>query len=338
MQVLLTGPTGGAGQYILERLMTTSHDVRVLALPDAMHRVHFRDRIEMVPGELNDPVALEEATAGADIVFHAALVEPSASMNRQALRRVNVDGTRALIEASAQHAKRLVMVTSNNIYGLHRSPAMWPLTDDAPRHAHGPPQATAVAQSLIDAEDLLIDAGERGEIEYAILRPTIIAGRKAPAVDRMVITALRYPGQVETQRRILDMMQWTHGSDLAAAALLVAEHPDAQNQAFIVAGEEPITMYDIQRITWDIMNVGREDNPYDDIASRNNMGLCKREPQKLRRLGWRAKVTVREMITETLGRLDFGSGESAQLPTYLIHEGFGEKLPPEVFRGPAQVP
>lgn len=333
MKVLLTGPTGASGQYILEKLMTTDHDVRVLSLPDAMHRVHFRDRIEMIPGEVNDPVALEEATDGVDLVFHAALVEPSASMNRAAMRRVNVDGTIALIEASAAHASRFVMVTSNNIYGLHRSPAMWPLTDDAPRHAHGPPQATAVAQSLIDAEDALMAAGARGDIEYAILRPTIIAGRKAPAVDRMVITALKYPGQVEMQRRILDMMQWTHGSDLASAALLAAEHPDAKNQAFIVAGHEPITMYDIQRITWDIMNVGREDNPYDEIASRNNMGICKREPQKLWSLGWQAKVSVREMIIETLGRLDFGTSESAQLPKHLIHEGFGEKHAPEVFQG-----
>jgi len=313
--------------------MTTNHDVRVLAYPDAMHRVHFRDRIEMVPGDMRDERAVREAADGADLVFHTALVEPSASMRVDHLREINVEGTRRLIEACAPSARRLVMITSNNIYALHRSPAMWPLTDDKPRHAHGPAQATAVAQVLIDAEDVLMEAAARSGMEYAILRPTLIAGRKAPAIDQMIVTVLKRPGQVEMQRRILDMMQWTHGTDLGRAAMLVAEHEKACNEAFLVAGHEPITMYDVQRIAWDIMNVGREDNPYDEIASRNNIGLCKREPRKLWSLGWKARVTVKEMITESLGRLDFGTGESIQLPRHLVHDGFGETRPPAAFEG-----
>ncbi|WP_279432461.1 NAD-dependent epimerase/dehydratase family protein [Rhodovulum adriaticum] len=319
--MLLTGPTSTAGQYILETLMTTDHDVRVLALADSMHRVRFRDRIEMVPGDVLDPVSLAEAARGVDLVFHTALVSPTPTLWADTLDAVNVTGTRNLIAACAGSARRMVMVTSNNIYGLHRSPAMWPLLDDDPRHAHGNPTQVAESESLIAAEDALMDAGATGKLDYAILRPTVIAGRKCPAIETMVSTVLRnQPAQIEMQRRLWDVMQWTHGKDLARAALLVAEDDRARNQCFLVAGEEPITLYDIQAMVWDILNVGRTDNPVTELASRNNIGLVKREPRKLKALGWRAEIPVRDCIEEVLGRLDFASSESIRLPAYMLED------------------
>ena len=301
--------------------MTTDHDVRVLALPDSMHRVRFRDRIEMIPGDVSDRTSLAQAAEGAELVFHTALISPTPTLWANTLDAVNVTGTQNLIEACTGHAKRMVMVTSNNIYGLHRSPAMWPLLDDDPRHAHGTPTQVAESEALIAAEDALIAAGAAGAMEYAILRPTVIAGRKCPAIETMITTVLRSnPAQIEAQRRLWDVMQWTHGTDVASAALLVAEHDAARNQAFLVAGEEPITLYDIQRTIWDILNVGRTDNPANEIASRNNMGLVKREPRKLRALGWRAKTSVKTCIEEVLGRLDFATSESIRLPAYMLED------------------
>ena len=301
--------------------MTTDHQVRVLALPDSMHRVRFRDRIEMIPGDVLDKVSLAQAADGAELVFHTALISPTPTLWADTLDAVNVTGTRNLISACTGHAKRMVMVTSNNIYGLHRSPAMWPLLDDDPRHAHGTPSQVAESEALIAAEDALMEAGAAGAMEYAILRPTVIAGRKCPVIETMITTVLRNnQAQIDAQRRLWDIMQWTHGTDVASAALLVAEHDEARNQAFLVAGEEPITLYDIQRIIWDILNVGREDNPAADIASRNNIGLVKREPRKLRALGWRARTSVKTCIEEVLGRLDFATSESIRLPAYMMED------------------
>lgn len=321
MKILVTGPTGAAGQYILEALMTTDHEVRVLALPETMHRVRFRDRIETIPGDMCDRASLEEAASGVDLVFHTALVSPTATLWADTLDAVNVTGTRNLIDACAGQARRTVMVTSNNIYALHRSPAMWPLLDDAPRHAHGTPTQVAEAESLIAAEDALMEAGAAGAFDYAILRPTVIAGRKCPAIESMINTVLRNESaQIEMQRRLWDVMQWTHGTDLARAALLAAEHPQARNQCFLVAGDEPVTLYDIQKIVWDILNVGRGDNPVTEIASRNNIGLAKREPRKLKALGWRPARTVRDCVEEVLARLDFASSQSLRLPAYMMDD------------------
>lgn len=320
MKVLVTGPTGAVGQYILEMLMTTGHAVRVLALPDAMHRVNFRDRIELVPGQLSDRVALREAVEGIDIVFHAALVSPPPVLKPETMTAINVGGTRTLLEACAGRVQRLVMISSNNVYTPHRSPAMWPLLDDALRMAHGNPQQAALGESLIAAEDLVMEAAARGQLDHAILRPTVVAGRKCPFIETMITSILRTPETLEVQRRMWDMMQWTHGTDIARAALLVAEAEAARNQCFLVAGAEPVTIYDIQKLMWDVMNVGRSGNPHAEIAARNNIGLPKFEPRKLRALGWAPQVSVTQCIAEVLGRLEFYSSAAIKMPAHLLQE------------------
>jgi len=298
--------------------MTTDHDVRVFALPDSMHRINFRDRIEMVPGQLSDKIALAEAVEGVDIVYHTAVVSPPPAMKPETMDAINVEGTRNLVNACAGRVKRLVMASSNNVYTPHRSSALWPVLDDAPRLAHGNPQQAALGESLIAAEDIVFEAAAKDQIEYAILRPTVVAGRKSQFIENMVISILQNQQNLDMQRRMWDMMQWTHGSDIGHAAMLVGEDERARNECFLVAGEEPITIYDVQKLIWDIMNVGKTDNPYAEIAAQNNIGIPKCEPRKLRALGWRPKVGVKQCIAEVLGRLEFYSSAAVNIPAYML--------------------
>lgn len=317
-KVLVTGPTGPSGQYVLERLMTTGHDVRVLALPDSMHRMNFRDRIEIVPGHLHDADALNEAVDGVEIVFHCALLGPRQGLTPERQMEINGRGTERLVKAAEGRIKRFVLMSSNNVYTPHRPPAVWPLTDDALRMAHGNPPQVALGESLIAAEDAVFEAAARGAFEHATLRPTVIAGRSSNFIDQMITGILQGSANMEMQRRMWDMMQWIHGSDLARAAILVGEAPEAANECFLVAGETPITIYDIQAELWEILNIGRPDNPHREIASRNNIGLPKFLPARLRGLGWRPQVSVRQCLMEALGRLEFHTSASLRLPPHLV--------------------
>lgn len=318
MRILVTGPTGAIGQYVLEGLMQTDHDVCVLSLPDSLHRINFRDRIDIIMGELSDDRSLAEALEGVDIVYHCALVGPPSVMSPDQMTQVNVHGTRNLLRHAAGRVNRFVMCSSSAVYTPHDTPAMWPLEDDALREASGNPVQAAYAEVLIAAENEVLEAHARDGLEYAILRPTLVSGRKCPFVEQIIVSVLRQPETVRAQHRLWDTMQWSHGSDIAAATLLAGEHPDAANQCILVAGDEPVTMYDVQALIWDIMNVGKTDNPHRDLADRNNLGLRKFDPQKLQALGWRPDVTVKSCITEVLGRLEFYSSASIQLPAHMM--------------------
>lgn len=317
-KVLVTGPTGASGQYILERLMTTGHDVRVLALPDSIHRMNFRDRIEIIPGHLHDRQSMDEALDGVEILYHAALVSPPPALTPERMMQVNGEGTRNLVQAAWGKVRRFVLVSSNNVFSPHRSPAVWPLRDDALRMPHGNAQQTALGESLIAAEDAVFDAAEQGAFEHCTLRPTVIAGRSGGFIDNMVTGILQGRANLDLQRRMWDVMQWIHGADLARAAILVSESDKTANQCFTVAGDQPVTIYDIQSILWDLMNIGRPGNPHADLAAQNNLGLPKFDSTRLKALGWKAQMGMRECLAECLGRLEFHSSASLRLPPHMV--------------------
>lgn len=317
MKVLLTGPSGAVGQYVLEALMRTDHDVRVLALPDSMHRVNYRDRIEMVPGDLHDRVALEQALDGIELVYHTGLVSPPPALEADLLDHINSGGTRALIRAAQGRIRHMIMFSSNNVYVPHRDPVLWPVVDDAPREAHGNPMQVALGESLIKAEDAVIEASSKGGFDFTIMRPTIVAGRKSPFLENMITTLIRQPEAADGLRRMWDTMQWIHGTDIGTAALLAAEHPDLLNQHILVSGDEPITAYDVLAQMWEVMNFGRAGNPYSEAASQANVGVQKFHPKKLLGTGWRTEKTSKDCIREILGRLEFYASTSVKFPDFL---------------------
>src|SRR5262245_45273603 len=179
MTVLLTGPTGAVGQYVIEQGLVRGLKLRVLALPETMHRVPQRNQLEIIPGDLGNDDAIAEAVRDIDTIFHTAVLSPPPARSIEEMTSVNTHGTRRLLEASAGRIRRFVFVSSVTVYTPHRTPDTWPVRAEAPRLAHGNAQLTAYGQSLIDAEDLVFEASKRYGMEYTIIRPTVVCGRSA---------------------------------------------------------------------------------------------------------------------------------------------------------------
>lgn len=317
MKVLITGPTSAVGQYVLEALMQTEHEVRVLALPDSMHRVLFRDRIEMVPGELSDPLALAEAVAGVERVFHCAFVGPPFNSEARIIE-VNAAGTEHLLRACAGRVDRFVMVSSAEIYQDRHDPQQWPISDATPARAPDPGPEGARVRSLVAAERAVTAAAERDGLDYAILRPTTVAGRKCREIEEMITDLIRRPESAMATHHALGALHWSHGKDVAAAALLVAEHRAARNQCFLVAGPETVTVLDVQSAIWQLMNIGRPANPYAELALQANPAHPKYVPRKLAAIGWEPRVSLLDCVGEVLARLEFYSSASIQLPEHML--------------------
>jgi uncharacterized protein YbjT (DUF2867 family) len=104
MNVLVTGGTGHLGRPIVDRLRQDDHHVRVLA-----RRPGDDVGVEWIRGDLGTGEGVVKAVAGAEIVVHAATNSPAAQRGRYRLgdfirspTDVDVDGTRALLEAAAE--------------------------------------------------------------------------------------------------------------------------------------------------------------------------------------------------------------------------------------------
>ncbi len=131
MRCLVTGSTGYVGSRLVPLLLQRGYEVRALARkPDKLVAVPWRDRAEVVRGDLADPGSLERAFAGVDVAYY--LVHSMGTSNDfSAEERRSAQNVVAAARRAGVH--RLVYLS-----GLH--PADAPLS---PTWSRVPPSATS---------------------------------------------------------------------------------------------------------------------------------------------------------------------------------------------------
>ncbi|HET9093974.1 MAG TPA: NAD-dependent epimerase/dehydratase family protein [Solirubrobacteraceae bacterium] len=114
---LVTGGTGFIGGRLVARLVRDGHRVRCLVRPSADTSALTGLGVDLSVGDLTDPASLRRAVDGCRDVVHCAAMVTDWALPGE-VRRVNVDGTRALLEASAAVGlERFVHISSTDVYG-----------------------------------------------------------------------------------------------------------------------------------------------------------------------------------------------------------------------------
>ena len=111
MTTLLTGATGFLGGHLVRRLLDRGDRVRILARPTS-DLGGMPDDVEVVRGDVTDRRSVADAVDGCDRVFHAAAMVRTWVRDRSVFARVNVDGTRNVIEAALSSGARRIVYTS----------------------------------------------------------------------------------------------------------------------------------------------------------------------------------------------------------------------------------
>ncbi|TYL37508.1 UDP-glucose 4-epimerase [Natronococcus pandeyae] len=127
--VLVTGGAGFIGSHLVEALAPHT-EVRVLDDFSTGDRTHLPEDVTVVEGDVRDPIALQQAARGVDVIFHhAAVVSVSQSVAapRQS-NRTNVDATLLVLEQARQEDARVVTASSAAVYG---HPAELPVSETA---------------------------------------------------------------------------------------------------------------------------------------------------------------------------------------------------------------
>lgn len=118
----VTGSTGFLGLNLVEQL--TQQGWQVLAFHRADSELKYLKRFpaQRIEGDINDPDSLGRGMPrNVDAVFHVAGDTNMWSRRNAAQDRVNIDGTRNVVEAAlAANAGRLVHTSSISAYGVHQ--------------------------------------------------------------------------------------------------------------------------------------------------------------------------------------------------------------------------
>jgi UDP-glucose 4-epimerase len=123
VRCLVTGGAGFIGSHIVRGLLEAGHKVRVLDNLETGKRANLDevlDRIDLVEGDICDPIAAKEALSGVERVFHqAALASVPLSLERPLdTHRACATGTLNMLHQSVKAGvKRFVYAASSSAYG-----------------------------------------------------------------------------------------------------------------------------------------------------------------------------------------------------------------------------
>ncbi|MFH2101775.1 MAG: NAD-dependent epimerase/dehydratase family protein [Chloroflexota bacterium] len=122
-RVLVTGGAGFIGSHIVEALLTRGDSVRVLDNYSTGRRENlsgYEERIQVIEGDLRDPLAISHAVRDIDLIFHQAafISVPQSMLEPETCFAVNVQGTVMLLEAARKSGvRKVVLASSTAVYG-----------------------------------------------------------------------------------------------------------------------------------------------------------------------------------------------------------------------------
>lgn len=162
------------GANLVQALNERNIAARVLLRSSSSQKALEGLDYETVTGDvLDDPNALARAMEGCDWVFHVAAVADYWRQERERLYRVNVDGTRNVLQAAQRAgAERFVFTSSLAALGLPEEEGQ--LLDET--HTFNlPPDSFPYGHSKALAEEEVRVAAQQG-IQTVIVNPSIVLG------------------------------------------------------------------------------------------------------------------------------------------------------------------
>ena len=168
--IVVTGASGLVGGSLMRALLSQGRPVRALVHHD--RRALDGLDVETASADLNDPASLERGFRGAQVVYHLAGGISIRMDNWEELERLNVNGTRNVVEACLRSGvRRLVHFSSIRAY--QPEPFDQPLDEGRPLLTDG--RVPPYERSKAAAELVARRAPARG-LETVIIIPTAILG------------------------------------------------------------------------------------------------------------------------------------------------------------------
>jgi dihydroflavonol-4-reductase len=240
MRVLVTGGTGFVGKPTVGRLLEAGHRVRCLVRRTSHTRELEKLGCELAYGDVTEKASVLEGVRGCDWLVHLANVYSFWEKDKGVYRRINVDGTRNVMEAASERGvSKVAHVSSFVVWG---KPRQVPFDEQTPV---GPERFTEYAQSKYEGDLVVWELFRESGLPVVVLYPGGVLGAGNPKANGRYIRDViegRMPGMVFED----SALTWVHVKDVAEAIVRALEKEGNEGEKYLVGGHT-LSMGDLTR-------------------------------------------------------------------------------------------
>jgi len=307
-KVLVTGACGFIGSHLTERLLKEGCNVKALVYYNSFNSWGWLDtftkdklkEVEVLAGDVRDPVYIKKAMRNIDAVFHlAALIGiPFSYSSVDSYIDTNTKGTLNILQACRDNAiERVVVTSTSEVYGTAR---YVPIDEKHPLQPQSPYSASKIAS------DALAESFHRSfDVPVVIARPFNTYGprQSARAIVATIITQLLSSGKEVKLGSLHPTRDLSYVEDVCDGFVSLAECDKAIGRAVNIGSGREISIKDLAQLVIKIINPQarvvldktRKRPPKSEVERL----LC--DNTVIRKLtGWKPKVPLEEGIKRTI--------------------------------------
>jgi len=307
MRILVTGAAGFIGSNLVDRLLADGHEVAGFdnfstGRPEFLQAALRSPRFRLEHGDLLDADALDRAMQTAQFVFHMAAnadVRFGTQNPRRDLEQNTIATANVLEAMRARSVRRIAFPSTGSVYG---EPSIFPTPEDAPF----PIQTSLYAASKLAAEAMIEAYCEGFGMEAHIFRFVSILGERYTHGH-----ILDFYKQLREHSGHLDVLgdgrqrkSYLYVQDCVDAMLLAIGRGAGRLNLYNLGTDEYCAVND--SIGWIAERLGCDPRLHYTGGERGWVGdnpFIFLDCSRIRALGWRPKLSIREAVVRTVDYL-----------------------------------
>lgn len=314
MRSLVTGGAGFIGSHLCERLLERGHEVWALddlstGRLENLRTFERHPRFRFLEGNVMDQSLVTGLVAQCDRVFHLAAAVGVKYVLENPLRSLitNIRGTESVLQACAEHGRRVVVFSSSEVYGKGVSV---PFSEDDDR-LMGPTHKLRWSYAAGKAVDecLAQSYWQQQQLPVTVVRCFNTCGPRQSSAYGMVI-----PNMIQRALRNEPILVYGDGqqsrcfssvADVVRGVLMLVEGPGTEGEIYNIGTDEEVTVLELALRVRDVCGSTSaiEFVPYEDIYGSSFEDMRRRVPNldKIRRaVGYRPEITLDGLLEVTV--------------------------------------
>jgi UDP-glucose 4-epimerase len=316
MKVLITGGAGFIGSHLSEFLLAEGDEIFVLddlstGSYENVSHLFDNPKFHLVVDSVLHPAVVSELVHKVDVVYHLAAAVGVKTIVEQPVRtlRVNLGGTETVLDACCKFDKPVLVASTSEVYGDHRSEE--PLRETSRRVYGATTQKRwAYADSKAMDEFLALAYNEEADLSTVIVRLFNTVGPRQTGMYGMVVPRFVERALTEDPIEIYGDGQQTrcfcHVEDtIRALRDLMTDINRTSGQIFNVGAQNQISILGLAERIKEITGSSSPTThiPFDEVYGTGIEDMLHRVPctDKIREtIGWAPERSLEDILSDVI--------------------------------------